>query len=210
MKFEKGRNDECPCGSGKKYKLCCLGKSTAENEYEKIRYIIQNCNYENDLADILCNLLRYMKDKQWMGACHAASATLYVALSEAEYLPELCVGAVEILSSVFDHSWIELDKKIIDLSICMTLMGGLPVSNPIILDDDIVTGNRYNFIYGARNGRGLDTEARIATTMPFCAYMDNFPGEQNGLWGVVEKILNQKIDNEKLHEKYKNTKWLYR
>jgi SEC-C motif-containing protein len=24
-----GRNDPCPCGSGKKYKHCCLGKSSA-------------------------------------------------------------------------------------------------------------------------------------------------------------------------------------
>ena len=26
-----GRNDPCPCGSGKKYKHCCLGKLTTEN-----------------------------------------------------------------------------------------------------------------------------------------------------------------------------------
>ncbi|HHX32016.1 MAG TPA: SEC-C domain-containing protein, partial [Bacteroidales bacterium] len=27
IKKEKiGRNDPCPCGSGKKYKKCCLGK----------------------------------------------------------------------------------------------------------------------------------------------------------------------------------------
>lgn len=25
-KGETGRNDPCPCGSGKKYKQCCLGK----------------------------------------------------------------------------------------------------------------------------------------------------------------------------------------
>ncbi|MGB2727569.1 MAG: SEC-C metal-binding domain-containing protein [Halobacteriota archaeon] len=25
---EIGRNDPCPCGSGKKYKKCCLGKDT--------------------------------------------------------------------------------------------------------------------------------------------------------------------------------------
>lgn len=205
-----GRNDECPCGSGKKYKRCCLGKSTRENEYEKIRCIIQNYNYDSNLADILCNLLRYMKDKQWIGACHAASAALYVALCEDGYFPDLCVGEVEIPSFVFDHSWIELDKKIIDLAICMTLMGGLPVSNPIILDTDVVTGNRYNFVYGTRNGRGLDAEAKKATTMPFCTYMDNFPDEQNGLWGVVEKILNRKIDYEKLREKYKTIKWVYK
>ena len=26
-----GRNDPCPCGSGKKYKHCCLGKLSIEN-----------------------------------------------------------------------------------------------------------------------------------------------------------------------------------
>jgi uncharacterized protein YecA (UPF0149 family) len=25
-----GRNDPCPCGSGKKYKKCCLGRETHE------------------------------------------------------------------------------------------------------------------------------------------------------------------------------------
>ncbi len=26
-----GRNDPCPCGSGKKYKICCLGKKRKIN-----------------------------------------------------------------------------------------------------------------------------------------------------------------------------------
>ncbi|MBP9521733.1 MAG: SEC-C domain-containing protein [Enterococcus sp.] len=26
MAHKIGRNDPCPCGSGKKYKKCCLGK----------------------------------------------------------------------------------------------------------------------------------------------------------------------------------------
>ena len=25
-KIKIGRNDKCPCGSGKKYKKCCIGK----------------------------------------------------------------------------------------------------------------------------------------------------------------------------------------
>ncbi|MCX4239245.1 SEC-C metal-binding domain-containing protein [Paraliomyxa miuraensis] len=25
-----GRNDPCPCGSGRKYKRCCLGKGSAD------------------------------------------------------------------------------------------------------------------------------------------------------------------------------------
>jgi len=28
-----GRNDPCPCGSGKKYKQCCLTKNPASNQF---------------------------------------------------------------------------------------------------------------------------------------------------------------------------------
>jgi len=30
MAEETGRNDPCPCGSGKKYKKCCLAKKSAK------------------------------------------------------------------------------------------------------------------------------------------------------------------------------------
>ena len=32
MNLNPGRNDPCPCGSGKKYKKCCLGKTTSPVE----------------------------------------------------------------------------------------------------------------------------------------------------------------------------------
>ena len=37
-KFKLGRNDPCPCGSGKKYKKCCLPKDEEEkrNRYEMV------------------------------------------------------------------------------------------------------------------------------------------------------------------------------
>ena len=31
-KMKVGRNDPCPCGSGKKYKKCCLGKNVVSSE----------------------------------------------------------------------------------------------------------------------------------------------------------------------------------
>ena len=37
MKF--GRNDSCPCGSGKKYKKCCIGKS--ESEIKEATYALK-------------------------------------------------------------------------------------------------------------------------------------------------------------------------
>ncbi|MEE9287487.1 MAG: SEC-C metal-binding domain-containing protein, partial [Gammaproteobacteria bacterium] len=30
-----GRNDPCPCGSGRKYKKCCLGKNAVMPLYQK-------------------------------------------------------------------------------------------------------------------------------------------------------------------------------
>ena len=32
-----GRNDKCPCGSGKKYKHCCLPREIKAQKAEKIR-----------------------------------------------------------------------------------------------------------------------------------------------------------------------------
>ncbi len=202
------RNDPCPCGSGKKYKQCCLNSKNPSNEYELIRTVVSQGGYSVDLADSICNLLRYMKEKTWIGACHATCAALYVSLVELGYGPKLCMGEVEIPSFVFDHSWIELDGRIIDIAVSMTLIGGgLPISNPVVLDINICTGEKYDVMYGTRNGRGLDPEAGGVASVSFCRYMDSFPDERNGLWGVVEKILEKKIDIELLKDKYKNTKW---
>ncbi len=33
--MEIGRNDACPCGSGKKYKKCCLDKDEGKNRKER-------------------------------------------------------------------------------------------------------------------------------------------------------------------------------
>ena len=35
-------------------------------------------------------------------------------------------------------------------------------------------------------------------------YMDGFPDEKNGLWGVVQELLGRKVDIPDLREKYKN------
>jgi hypothetical protein len=41
-----GRNDACPCGSGKKFKRCCLGKQRVESpglsEVQKAQVSLQN------------------------------------------------------------------------------------------------------------------------------------------------------------------------
>lgn len=49
MNTKIGRNDLCPCGSGKKYKKCCLGKDIQKKRYTAMPSVFT----ENDLKNIL-------------------------------------------------------------------------------------------------------------------------------------------------------------
>lgn len=209
-----GRNDPCPCGSGKKYKYCCMNKpktyiKDGASEIEAIRNIVKQQGYETDIADVLCNLMRYMKEKQWMGACHATAAVIYVALSELGYKPSVCIGEVkDEVVGFFDHSWIELDGKIIDLACVITLMGGRPVNAPIIFDIDSFTGEHYEMNYGIYFS-GLDEVANYILNIPFTDYLDSYPDEKNGLWKIVEIVLDKKVDVPLLRNKYRSVQWKY-
>lgn len=204
-----GRNDPCPCGSGLKYKKCCLLRKKQFNPYEAIEQIVADNKYPKAVADTICNLLRYIKEKKWKGACHASSAALYVALSELGFSPTLYAGEVDAHSFIFDHSWIELDGKIIDAAIAFPLQGQ-PLSNLIVFGVDIFTKGPSNLVYGTSRGTGLDIDANFATTVPFCVYMDNFPDAPNGLWSVVEYLLGHQVDLAAMRAKYSSTKWQFR
>ena len=209
-----GRNDPCPCGSGKKYKYCCLNNNKICVKWDvpentAIRNIVNEQNYPVEMADVLCNLLLYMKKNNWIGACHATTAVMYVALSEIGLKPKACIGEVySVELRYFDHSWIELNGKIIDLACSMTLLGGYSACAPIILDIDCGTGKKYDLKYGI-NYQGLDTAANHIYKTPFCSYLDAYPESKNGLWDVISVILDKEINIEELRNKYKDTKWYY-
>lgn len=195
-----GRNDPCPCGSGKKYKKCCLLKESMSTN-SLLRTAVQDAGYSNSLANVLCNLNDYMQRKQWWGACHASSSALYVALTELGYQPTLCIGELMGKGLYFDHSWIELDGRILDMAISMTLLGGMPVSDPIFFGKNVRSGLKPMLEYGVP-GRGIEGETLLVMNTPFPEYMDKYPDEENGLWGVVQVLLGHTIDIPTLRKKY--------
>ena len=199
-----GRNDTCPCGSEKKYKNCCL-KNETMNIPDCIKKTVNENGYKEDIGNILAAMYLYMKRKKWWGACHATASALYVCLSEIGYTPELCIGEVQGHGLYFDHSWISVDDKIIDLAISMTLLGGSPASEVIVFGRNIKTGLPPLLDYGVP-GRGIEDQAKVVMEIPFVQYMDSFPGESDGLWGVVREVLNTEIDIPSLREKYRKTK----
>ena len=62
-----GRNDLCPCGSGKKYKRCCLTKDTEETKTEfKTTYRFEVGSYgdaRNFMPSISC--LKLTRPNEW-------------------------------------------------------------------------------------------------------------------------------------------------
>ena len=200
------RNSFCPCGSGLKYKKCCLLKEKTFDVQGAIAEVIAANQYPEILANTIYILYSYIKKNNWQGACHASCAALYVALVELGFSPNLRAGEVDAHEFIFDHSWIELDGKIIDVAVAFNLIGR-QISNVIVLDVDIFTKAPSKNIYGTSRGSGLDADASLATSVPFCMYMDNFPDAPNGLWSVVEHLLGHKVDIAALRAKYRSTKW---
>lgn len=198
-----GRNDLCPCGSGKKYKQCCLRKDTM-TEYDLIREVVAQEGYEPLAADFICNLFHYMNEKQWSGACHATCSILFVGFSELGYSPQIYIGEAAILTRPrFDHSWITINNKVIDLAVAMPLPGHTPISSPIIFDINIGTKQKHEMIYGVKGGK-LDYQANFAFNTPFVDYMDMYPNDENGLWGILKRVFPKDINIENIKSKYVN------
>lgn len=196
-----GRNDLCPCGSGKKYKQCCLRRDVM-TEYDLIKKVTVQEGYESVVSDFICNLYHYMKKKQWCGACHATCSILFVGFSELGYSPQIYIGESAIPTRPrFDHSWIMVDNKIIDLAVALPLPGNAPISSPIIFDINIGTNQKHEMIYGVKEGK-LDDQANRVFNTPFVTYMDIFPGDENGLWGILKKVFPKEISIENIKSKY--------
>ncbi|RCW63162.1 SEC-C metal-binding domain-containing protein [Saliterribacillus persicus] len=209
-----GRNDKCPCGSGKKHKKCCVIRSNKSNQFEQWKINASQILTEyphNDLVHtIFFKTLDFIERKNWAGACHAVSAIQYVLLTEAGLKPRLCVGEVECNIGFFDHSWIEINGKVFDVAIYKNLDNAMAFP-PVINGYDISTMKETESIYGAKSGKGFDYNAQTLIHTPFNIYMSGFPDYRNGLWGIVKDLSNEcslNIDIDKRKESYSNTEWL--
>lgn len=164
----------------------------------------------DDCVSVLANMMSYIERTSWRGACHACSSALYVAFCECGIVPELCVGECIYGENgiPFDHSWLEINDKPIDLACAMRLDTGQPLCSPVVLGIDVLTEEPTDMRYGV-NCLGLDTEARMVCAMPFCAYMDAFPNEGNGLWDIAGLCLRKKLSIEQMHQRYVDVQRVY-
>lgn len=204
MSKKIGRNDLCFCGSGKKYKRCCLLKEQISVP-SCLRQCVADCGYDERVGDVLVRAYGFVMKRR--GACHAVSSVLYVALSELGLSPVLCVGVVRGVGKMsrycFDHSWIELNGEVLDLAIANSF-GGEEVSNPIVGGYNIFTKEKPAFLYGVSD---VDLDRYTydgVLSLSFVEYMDRDSNHRDGLWSVVNDILDTRLDIDMLREKYHN------
>lgn len=175
---------------------------------KKISFVIQENGFDDEVADLILNLYDYMFEKVLIGACHAISSVLFVALCEMGYNPVLCIGECQKEGEKpFDHSWILLNDKIIDLAIFMPLTDEIGAyGGMIIFDIDILSMKKTRLYYGINSGLPFSNETQFALVQSFGEYMSNFPFEQDGLWSVLERIYvyDEELNLSKCKEKYKN------
>lgn len=176
-KMSIGRNDPCPCGSGKKYKKCCLDGETTW------RQGIENSDIEQAVKNTLLGAFDFIVENQFQGGCHLISAVLFMLLSDQGYEPIVKTGEVGISDYVFDHSWIELDGKIIDLTIMNTLDDNKKLP-PVIMNQSVSSGIEPNYNYGV--SPNLDLEAQLVLAQSIGKYIQ--AGKEHRTYFILESI----------------------
>lgn len=203
-----GRNDPCPCGSGKKYKKCCIDKGTSKLGLWQNNMELISDDSSDDTKQIFFNILKIIETKHWEGACHATSALMYILFSEVGLDVNLFVGEVQYENAFFDHSWVEVNGKVYDAAICLGL-NAVRLSPPIYNDNNIETMEHTSGLYGVVHN-GIDPLARVVLDTPVVEYMDGFPSSKNGLWTYIEEIGNRigmTVDISILKNKYSKSMW---
>lgn len=175
--MKTNRNDLCSCGSEKKYKKCCL------NWRENWALGIDNYDCEQEVKNIIKGAFGYIEKNNYQGGCHTISAIIHILLNEKGYNSVVRIGEVKIEDVLFDHSWVELNGKVIDIAIMNTLQDGIKIP-PVILDISAATGKEVDYQYGV--SRHIDGIAQRVLSMSIGQYL--MDGVSHGSLNTMKDI----------------------
>jgi hypothetical protein len=109
---------------------------------------------------------------------------------------------------VLDHSWVELDRRIVDAAVCFPDIGGYDVGPPVFASIDLTTGKPTKLIYAYDMGSGFDAQASqvFDKSLREFAFME-LP-DQN-IWRMAARLLlslGLPADSASLEERYGDQK----
>lgn len=154
-------------------------------------------------------MLDFIHSQGWQGACHPSSAILAVLLKEQDIEVAPYLGECGANGFVFDHSWVEVDDEVYDAAISNTLIQEKSYP-PVFRGLSVDTKQPSAIRYGIHSGAGYDADAALVRSVPFCEYMDNFPNDASGLWGVTKAIgkhLNLRLNPRQLRIAHQDMSW---
>jgi|GEM_PF-2875515 len=214
-----GANETCPCGSGVKYKRCCRNKSS--NWEQNINTILRNEGFDDvRIANGFLAMLVLLQYTKWNGACHGASAMLYVLFNELGYETKLCSGVISCDMWVSGHSWIELNDKVFDVA-CYFPRSGRHNLSPVFFGLCIDDMNPTETLYGIANAPPVVDvcemiyNEKATVTRLMNAQYDELQGAS--LWQALDNvcviagidiltITNEQLDTRELEQKYRNVR----
>lgn len=171
--------------------------------------ILKDSPNKENIKTIFFEVLNYIHENKWSGACHPTSSVLFVLFSEIGLSPIICTGNAKIGTALFDHSWVEIENDIYDVAIYagMTTLS----SAPVLKSYDVNTKNITKVLYG------VDTdidEFHPVTKGVFertvVQYMNDCSSKSpHDLWKLVRTIgskIGLSLNTDTLKVKYKDVK----
>lgn len=131
---------------------------------------------------------------------------MHILLTEKGFNSVVRIGVVEIDGMKFDHSWIDLDGKVIDITIMNTLEDRIKLP-PVIFGESVATGKQVEYRYGV--SPNLDITAQFVIDMSIGNYL--MGGVEHGTLETMRNIAeNGNISFDKIEEIVKKYSSAYR
>ncbi|WP_164779784.1 YecA family protein [Paenibacillus kobensis] len=101
-----GRNEICPCGSGLKYKRCCMEKEQAETRQQSAANNAGKTTLSTE------EMAKWISKLQWKREADREAASMLVKQMEGEYDPSIIVRAVWVWHCYADETTLSASVKL--------------------------------------------------------------------------------------------------
>ncbi|AEW85928.1 hypothetical protein C3B47_14410 [Flavobacterium columnare] len=145
------------------------------------------------IKTIFSSILDLTITNDWRGACHESCGAIHILLNETGIQNTWCIGEAKIEEVFFDHSWIEINSEIYDISVCKSLEPSLD-NGSVIRGKDINTNKLTTVLYNQVSGHPDNPMTTLVKNINLSDYLLNSPIDPfQGTWMLIDKVATEKL-----------------
>lgn len=145
------------------------------------------------IKTIFSSILELTILNDWKGACHESCGAIHILLNETGISNTWYIGEAKVGQAFFNHSWIDINGDIYDISICRPLQPDFK-NGPVIKGVDIDTNQSTTTLYGVVSGHPDDPMTVAVKGLSLSDYLKNSPIDPNlGTWMLVAQVAKYKL-----------------